>query len=55
MKFKIMYEDYDESKIDSIHLIPGKDIEIIYPEYQEFIGNSLFPVTLKYLKEAHLN
>ena len=42
--------------LDVLHKdLEGKDIEIIYPEYQEFIGNSLFPVTLKYLKEAHLN
>ena len=50
---------YLETLIDEYvskgYLIPGKDIEIIYPEYQEFIGNSLFPVTLKYLKEAHLD
>ena len=37
------------------HLIPGKDIKIRYPEYEEYIGNSLFPITLKYLKKAHLN
>lgn len=50
---------YLETLIDEYvskgHLIEGKDIEIIYPEYEQFIGNSLFPVTLKYLKESHLN
>ena len=48
MKFKIMYEDYDESKIDSIHLIPGKDINFNIDDIEIFIWWHLPSVNLSY-------